>query len=119
MLTKIQHNLVTKVHKLNCFFKIWKSSRFFCRDPSNNFVSLPTSTQAQLREIARKAVYSYEMDVLKELDDCLTQQSSPKPEERLAIWASMWQLIFIYRECLSTFRKYMERVQPASEEECE
>ena len=111
-----QYNLVNKVHQMNCFFRIWKTSTFWCRDPSNKFVPLPLSVQAQLRNIARKTVKRIEMDVLKELDECLTQQKGPKPEERVGIWASMWQLIFMYRELLSAFHAYAERIQEASEE---
>lgn len=95
---------------MNCFFRIWKASAFWCLDPANNLVNLPLSVQAQLRNVARKALYSLEHDILKELDDCIAQQGPPKAQERLAIWASMWQLIIIYRELLAAFKVHLVRV---------
>jgi hypothetical protein len=92
---------------MNCFFRLWRKSLFWCRDPANNIVKLPLSVQAQLRNIARKALYSLEHDVLKELDECLTQQGPPKPEERIAIWASMWQLLLMYRDLILAFHGYL------------
>ncbi|KAK5990793.1 hypothetical protein PT974_09066 [Cladobotryum mycophilum] len=105
-----KHSLVSKVHKMNCFFRIWKAPSFWCLDPSNKLTSLPLSVQAQLRNIARKGLYSLEHDILKELDDCLTQQGPPKPHERMAIWASMWQLILMYRELMGAFKTHLVHI---------
>ncbi|CAM1506803.1 Fc.00g064440.m01.CDS01 [Cosmosporella sp. VM-42] len=106
-----KHDLVTKVHKMNCFFRIWRTHSFWCRDPSNKLVSLPLSVQAELRLIAREALKSLEHDVLKHLDDCLAQQGPVKTQEKMAIWASMWQLILIYRDLLTAFKGYISRLQ--------
>lgn len=65
--------------------------------------NLPLSVQARLRSIARGALKSYEYKVLKALDECLGQHSQPKPSERMAIWASLWQLILMYRDLLKAF----------------
>lgn len=81
-----------------------------CIDPSNNLAPLPVSVQAQLRRIAKKALDRLEYDVLKILDDCLTQQGSPKPEERVAIWASLWQLMLMYRELLIAYKSHLGRM---------
>ncbi|KAJ6782912.1 hypothetical protein PWT90_10489 [Aphanocladium album] len=105
-----RHRLVSNVHKLNCFFRILKTDSFWCRDPTNKFVSLPLSVQARLRNIARQSVRFIEHDILKELDEILAQQGSTKSDERLAIWASLWQLILIYRETLASFKKHMSRL---------
>ncbi|KAF4581072.1 hypothetical protein GQ602_007209 [Ophiocordyceps camponoti-floridani] len=98
-----KHELVGNVHTLNCFFRIWKTSSFSCRDPTNKMANLPLSVQARLRSIARGALKSYEYKVLKALDECLGQHSQPKPSERMAIWASLWQLILMYRDLLKAF----------------
>ncbi|KAG5987796.1 hypothetical protein E4U43_004935, partial [Claviceps pusilla] len=79
-------DLVRTVHKMNCFFRIWKMPYFMCIDPSKKLVPLPISVQAQLRRFARKALDRLEHDVFKMLDDCLGQQGSPKAEERVAFW---------------------------------
>lgn len=112
----MKHNLVTNVHKLNCFFRILKTDAFWCRDPSNKFVSLPLSVQARLRNIARQAARSVEHDVLKELDEILAQQGSLKTDECLAVWASLWQMMLIYREILATFKKHMSRLAKEANE---
>lgn len=111
-----QHRLVSNVHKLNCFFRIWKTDAFWCRDPTNKFVSLPLSVQARLRNIARQGARFIEHDILRELDEILAQQGTTKPDERLAIWASLWQLILIYRETLAAFKKHMGRLAKVSDE---
>ncbi|KAI5466350.1 hypothetical protein BGZ63DRAFT_420842 [Mariannaea sp. PMI_226] len=103
-----KHDLVTKVHKMNCFFRIWKNPSFSCRDPSNKLVNLPPTVQAELRHIARKALESLEYDVFKQLDDCLSQQGI-KSNERPAIWAVMWQIMLMYRELLEAFKPCITR----------
>lgn len=98
---------------MNCFFRIWKASSFCCRDPSKKMTPLPLSVQAQLRKIARKALDSLEHDIFKELDDLVAQQGTPKPQERFAIWASMWQMILMYRDLLSGYKSYINRLASA------
>ena len=95
---------------MNCFYRIWKTHSFWCRDPSNKLVSLPLSVQAELRLIALKALESLEHDILKQLDDCLAQQGTVKTQDKLAIWASMWQLILLYRDLLKGFKHHISRV---------
>ncbi|KID90035.1 hypothetical protein MGU_02740 [Metarhizium guizhouense ARSEF 977] len=114
-----KYDLVRKVHKMNCFFRIWKMPSFWCRDPSKNIANLPVSVQAQLRSIARKALDLLEHDVLKLLDDCLSQQGSPKAEERVAIWVSMWQLMLMYRELLAGYKIHLGHMMqdPSSPDE--
>ncbi|KAK2596188.1 hypothetical protein QQS21_006393 [Conoideocrella luteorostrata] len=104
-------DLVKSVHKMNCFFRIWKMPSFLCIDPSKNLVPLPISVQAQLRNIAIKALDRLEHDVFKMLDDCLSQQGSPKADERVAIWASMWQLMLMYREILMGYKCHLGHIE--------
>lgn len=93
---------------MNCFFKIWKASSFYCLDPSNQRTTLPLSVTAQLRQIAKRGLDSLEHDVLKELDDALTQQGPLEPAETLSFWASMWQLLLMYRELIITFDQHLK-----------
>lgn len=79
-------------------------SSFSCRDPVNNMAKLPLSVQARLRNIAREALKSLEYDVLKSLDECLSQYAQQRPQDKVAIWASLWQLILMYRDLLTAFR---------------
>lgn len=74
------------------------------------------SVQAQLRNIARRAIYSLEHDILKEMDDTIAQQGIPQPQERIAIWASMWQLILMYRDILQGFKAHIGRLATSKSE---
>ncbi|KAL7925117.1 hypothetical protein ACQKWADRAFT_285099 [Trichoderma austrokoningii] len=105
-----KHDLVRKVHRMNCFFRILKARSFWCLDPTNKLTTLPLSVQAQLRNIARRAIYSLEHDILKEMDETIAQQGIPQPQERIAIWASMWQLILMYRDLLQGFKAHIGRL---------
>jgi hypothetical protein len=101
---------------MNCFFRIWKARSFWCLDPTNKLTTLPLSVQAQLRNIARRAIYSLEHDILKEMDECIAQQGPPKAQERIAIWASMWQLILMYRELMQGFKTHISRLATSKSE---
>lgn len=101
---------------MNCFFRILKARSFWCLDPTNKLTTLPLSVQAQLRNIARRAIYSLEHDILKEMDDCIAQQGIPQPQERIAIWASMWQLILMYRDLLQGFKAHIGRLATGKSE---
>ncbi|KAK1241473.1 hypothetical protein MKX08_001447 [Trichoderma sp. CBMAI-0020] len=111
-----KHDLVRKVHRMNCFFRILKARSFWCLDPTNKLTTLPLSVQAQLRNIARRAIYSLEHDILKEMDDTIAQQGVPQPQERIAIWASMWQLILMYRDLLQGFKAHIGRLATSKSE---
>lgn len=87
-----------------CFFRIWSTSTFWCRDPKGNIVALPMSVQAELRNIALCGLSHLEGDIFKELDDCVTPSGIPKPEEKLPLWASMWQLMLMYRDLMMASR---------------
>ncbi|PHH68411.1 hypothetical protein CDD83_6120 [Cordyceps sp. RAO-2017] len=103
-----KHDLVSNVHKMGCFFRIWKMSSFSCRDPTNRMANLPLSVQARLRNIAREALKSLEYRVLKALDECLGQHTQPQPPERMAVWASLWRLMLMYRDLLIAFEAKVE-----------
>lgn len=101
-----KHSLVSKVHQMGCFFRIWRTPFFYCRDPKNKLAPLPLSAQARLRSIARSALHGIEHDVLKKLDDCLTQTGAPKDDDRMAIWACMWQLMLMYRDLANANKSF-------------
>lgn len=91
-----------KTHELACFFRIWKTSTFWCEDPKRRMAALPLSVQAQIRHIARKAISRRERDIFSILDSLSSPSSQPKAEERMALWACLWQLIWVYRDITAT-----------------
>lgn len=110
-LTSLKHRLASGVHSMNCFFTIWKTSSFECLDPSNKRVDLPLSVQAQLRSIAKKGLDLHELDVMKELDNCLAQQGKLQEPDQLVIWACLWQLLLMHREILIGFKEHLETTE--------
>ncbi|RGP66523.1 hypothetical protein FLONG3_8833 [Fusarium longipes] len=104
-----KHNLVSKVHTMNCFFRIWKAPRFTCCSSSNKVSQVPFTVQAELRRIAWNALVSHEHDILKLLEDVLAQQDSLKAQEKMAVWASLWQLIIMYRDLIIAHDGYFSR----------
>ncbi|KAJ3470857.1 hypothetical protein MRS44_000956 [Fusarium solani] len=104
-----KHKLVSKVHTMNCFFRIWKAPPFTCCSSSNKFSHVPFTVQAELRRIAWKALVSHEHDILKLLEECLAQQEPLKPRERMAVWASLWQLMLMYRELVIAHDNFFMR----------
>lgn len=95
---------------MSCFFRIWRTSSFWCRDPTNRIANLPLSVQARLRNIAREALKSLEYRVLKGLDECLGQHAQPQPAEKMAVWACLWQIILMYRDILTACKAKITRL---------
>lgn len=110
----LQHDLAQKVHQMSCFFRIWKAPAFYCRDPTGKVASLPISVQVQLRVIVLRGIYSIERDVMRELDVLTSPSQQPKPDDKLALWASMWQLILIYREVTLAARGCLAKSERAT-----
>lgn len=92
-----------------CFFRIWKTPSFWCRDPSGKTAALPISVQAQLRTIVQRGIHSIEHDILKELDSLITPPHQPKPDDKLALWACLWQLMIIYRDLTAASKVWLAR----------
>ncbi|KAF9879128.1 hypothetical protein CkaCkLH20_03361 [Colletotrichum karsti] len=92
--------LLNKVHTMKCMYKICCEDKFdFVWDTTNTVRPLPLPAQAELRTIARKAMESAERDILLELDK-LFRPKSIGDGERPAVWAALWQLMFVYRSLL-------------------
>ncbi|KAM0383181.1 hypothetical protein ACHAPY_002294 [Fusarium culmorum] len=112
-----KHNLVSKVHTMNCFFRIWKAPRFTCCSSSNKISQVPFTVQAELRRIAWNALVSHEHDILKLLEDVLAQQDSLKAQEKMAVWASLWQLLLMYRDLIIAHDGYFSRNPSAQQDQ--
>ncbi|KAG9249526.1 uncharacterized protein F5Z01DRAFT_631548 [Emericellopsis atlantica] len=106
-----QHRLVCLIHRMGCFYRIWKTSSFGCRDPSGRVSVLPISVQAQLRHIAMKAIHSIEGDILRQLDNLTTPAHQPKQDDRLALWAGLWQLMLFYRDLTASIETLAARLE--------
>ncbi|KAI8203626.1 hypothetical protein K4K52_005383 [Colletotrichum sp. SAR 10_76] len=96
--------LMNKIHIMKSMYKICCEEEFvFIWESTGGVRPLPLLAQAELRTIARKAMESAERDILASLDKLFRPQSI-KESERPAIWAALWQLMFIYRSLLRNVR---------------
>ena len=96
----MQFTLVNQVHRLNCMYRIWRERSFRCSDGLKPPIPLPLPAQSALRHIAKRAMESLELDILNELDNCFVPKNAVTKQESLAVWVSLWQLIFIYVDLL-------------------
>jgi len=104
-----KHGLVANVHRMACFFRVWKTPSFCCQDSTNKDAVLPISVQAQLRTIVQRGLHSIEHNVLRELDSMITPMGQPRFHDKLPLWACLWQLILIYRELTAASRAWLSR----------
>ncbi|KXH66471.1 hypothetical protein CSAL01_09129 [Colletotrichum salicis] len=106
--------LLQKVHKLNAMCKIYRSpTLYFIRSGENKISELPLPAQAEIRSIARSVIESSERDILADLDRYLKPTKSKMDNhERPAVWAALWQLIFIYRDLLRNVKPWHGNAEP-------
>ncbi|KAK1451837.1 hypothetical protein CMEL01_06411 [Colletotrichum melonis] len=96
-----QIQLLDQVHSMKCMYKICCQDDFiFIREDTGAVERLPLPAKAELRVIARMALEAAERDTLNALDN-LKAAATRVPEQDLpALWATLWQLMFIYRDLL-------------------
>lgn len=92
--------LLNNVHTMKVMYRICcADDLYFVRENSSSLELLPLPAKAELRSIARMALESTERKVLEALDKCLASKKVPE-DEMPAIWAALWQLMFLYRDLL-------------------
>ncbi|KAI0427295.1 hypothetical protein F5Y09DRAFT_333496 [Xylaria sp. FL1042] len=91
-------DLLQKVHKLRCLYKIWRHPSFVYQEqPSSNYEQLPYEIVRVLKAMAAKLIKGIENDVLGELAG-----RRPKfPADRLPLWACMMQVVLLYRDLIT------------------
>ncbi|KAJ0344983.1 hypothetical protein COL26b_005079 [Colletotrichum chrysophilum] len=106
-----QLSLLEKVHKFKSAYKICRApTLFFLQQNGKAAEELPLPAQAELRGVARAALESSERDILSELDRYL---KTPKisDQDRPAVWAALWQLMFVYRDLLRNVRPWRNNAE--------
>ncbi|KAI8158027.1 hypothetical protein K4K54_010322 [Colletotrichum sp. SAR 10_86] len=106
-----QFSLLEKVHIFKSAYKICRAQTLFFVQPNGKGVEeLPLPAQAELRGVARAALESSERDILSELDRYL---KTPKisDQDRPAVWAALWQLMFVYRDLLRNVRPWRNNAE--------
>ncbi|KAK1993725.1 hypothetical protein LX36DRAFT_703321 [Colletotrichum falcatum] len=97
-------DLLDDVHKMKVMYKICCEEDFgFIRDGADAAEPLPLLVKAEFRAIAREALEHFEGRALRTLDRYLAPKKVPECEAP-ALWASLWQLLFVYRDLLRVRR---------------
>ncbi|KAJ0313869.1 hypothetical protein COL5a_007191 [Colletotrichum fioriniae] len=106
--------LLQKVHTLNAMCKIYRSpTLYFIRSGEVRISELSLPAQAEIRSIARSVIESSERDILADLDRYLKPTKSKMDNhERPAVWAALWQLMFIYRDLLRNVKPWHGNAEP-------
>ncbi|KAI3542667.1 hypothetical protein CABS03_00951 [Colletotrichum abscissum] len=106
--------LLQKVHTLNAMCRIYRSPElYFIRSGEIRLSELPLPAQAEIRGIARSVIESSERDILADLDRYLKPTKSKMDNhERPAVWAALWQLMFIYRDLLRNVKPWHGNAEP-------
>ncbi|KAI0489622.1 hypothetical protein F4859DRAFT_159121 [Xylaria cf. heliscus] len=91
-------DLLEKVHKLRCLYKVWSQSSFVCqRRPDSDMEQLPYEIHRVLKAMAAKLMKGIESDVLSELAGRRPKSTA----ERLPLWACMMQVVLLYRDLMT------------------
>ncbi|KAH6657484.1 hypothetical protein BKA67DRAFT_532692 [Truncatella angustata] len=95
-----QHDLLRKVHKMRCLYKVWSQKDFvFLENPSTPVRVLPKALQTGLRNLAKFGLKRLEGEVFALLDKSLWMNGAKVNEQdRMGLWVSVMQLILMYRD---------------------
>jgi hypothetical protein len=85
-------------------FRIWRTNAFYYRAPSGS-QCMPPQVTGELRHIAKKAMETLERDIMSDLEACMTQPGQVKLNEKPLLWACLWQLLLMYNQLLTTWRR--------------
>ncbi|KAI0543119.1 hypothetical protein GGR58DRAFT_9794 [Xylaria digitata] len=92
-------DLLQKVHKLRCLYKIFSHPNFVClkQQPGCSLEQLPYDLHRVLKAMAAKLIKGIENDVLNELAGKRPKTSA----ERLPLWACMMQVVLLYHDLIT------------------
>ncbi|KAI0196183.1 hypothetical protein EV127DRAFT_477100 [Xylaria flabelliformis] len=100
-------DLLEKVHKLRCLYKVWSQDSFVCQKrPETDLEKLPYEIYRVLKAMAAKLMKGIESDVLSEL----AARRPKSPADRLPLWACMMQIVLLYRDLMTTLGSQEPRV---------
>ncbi|KAI0815713.1 hypothetical protein GGR55DRAFT_699551 [Xylaria sp. FL0064] len=91
-------DLLQKVHKLRCLYKIWRHPSFVYQEqPRSDYEQLPYEIHRALKATAAKLIKGIENDVLGELAGRRPKSSA----DRLPLWACMMQVVLLYHDLIA------------------
>lgn len=99
------------VHCLACLWNIWNHGhvREFNEDAlEGNEQPLNLPLENDFKNAIMQILLRYERGVLQQLDEISNQAHRIQSRDKLALWASLWQIILVYRELLARCGRYLE-----------
>ncbi|KAI1294559.1 hypothetical protein F5Y03DRAFT_387596 [Xylaria venustula] len=91
-------DLLQKVHKLRCLYKIWRHPSFVYQEqPRSDYEQLPYEIHRVLKAMAAKLIKGIENDVLSELAGRRPKTTA----DRLPLWACMMQVVLLYHDLIT------------------
>ncbi|KAJ4130988.1 hypothetical protein NW768_006527 [Fusarium equiseti] len=101
------HDFVRKVHKLNCLTKI-RLGLILCVEEGGEMTPPSCALHTQFGQISKAASQPIEKEVLLELEKLVFGTGGIGPENSIALWASLWCLILMYRKLVHTYMAFQE-----------
>ncbi|KAK7420472.1 hypothetical protein QQZ08_010388 [Neonectria magnoliae] len=101
------HNLVRNVHEFNCLTKI-RLGLVLCVDEHGNTTPPSCALQTQFGQISKAASQRIEKYVLGELEKIVFGASGIGPSNGIALWASLWCLILMYRKLVRSYIAFQQ-----------
>lgn len=96
-----------KVHELNCLTKI-RLGLVLCVDESGKSTAPSCALQTQFGQISKTASQLIEKAVLCELEKVVFGTSGIGPSNGIALWASLWCLILMYRKLVRSYIAFQQ-----------
>ncbi|KAM5369890.1 hypothetical protein ACJZ2D_008791 [Fusarium nematophilum] len=101
------HGFVQKVHKLNCLTKI-RLGLILCVEEDGKMIPPSCALQTQFGQISKAASQPVEKEVLTELEKLVFSASGIGPDNAIALWASLWCLILMYRKLVRSYIAFQQ-----------
>ncbi|KAF4456833.1 hypothetical protein F53441_1130 [Fusarium austroafricanum] len=101
------HDFVRKVHKLNCLTKI-RLGLILCVEEGGSMTPPSCALHTQFGQISKAASQPIEKEVLLGLEKLVFGTAGIGPDNSIALWASLWCLILMYRKLVHTYMAFQE-----------
>ncbi|KAG6992212.1 ATP-dependent DNA helicase pif1 [Fusarium oxysporum f. sp. conglutinans] len=98
---------VRKVHRLNCLTKI-RLGLILCVEREGSMTPPSCALHTQFGQISKAASQPIEKEVLLELEKVVFGTVGIGPDNSIALWASLWCLILMYRKLVHTYVAFQE-----------
>ncbi|KAF4985027.1 hypothetical protein FDECE_16883 [Fusarium decemcellulare] len=101
------HDFVCKVHTLNCLTKI-RLGLVLCVEEDGKTTPPSCALHTQFGQISKATSQPIEKDVLSELEKLVFGVAGIGPENAVALWASLWCLILMYRKLVRSYIAFQQ-----------